>query len=116
MRSKCSSVSFGCGGVGGLGGLGGGGGGAVVGGCMLVYIYVGWAVWWLFGDWFGCGLECGLKETCEREHLAWVLHVVHVLEARSDDAGGGGSRGVDVGRYTRCMGTRIDSTTTPGVQ
>ena len=110
MRSKCSSVSFECGGVGGLGGLGGGG--AVVGGCMLVYIYVGWAVWWLFGDWFGCGL----KETCEREHLAWVLHVVHVLEARSDDAGGGGSRGVDVGRYTRCMGTRIDSTTTPGVQ
>ena len=111
MRSKCSSVSFGCGGVGGLGG-----GGAVVGGCMLVYIYVGWAVWWLFGDWFGSGLEFGLKETCEREHLAWVLHVVHVLEARSDDAGGGGSRGVDVGRYTRCMGTRIDSTTTPGVQ
>ena len=63
MRSKCSSVSFECGGVGGLGGLGGGG--AVVGGCMLVYIYVGWAVWWLFGDWFGCGLEFGLKETCE---------------------------------------------------
>ena len=50
MRSKCSSVSFRCGGVGGLGGLGGG---TVVGGCMLVYIYVGWAVWWLFGDWFG---------------------------------------------------------------
>jgi len=113
VRSKCSSVSFGCGDVGGLGGLGGG---AVVGGCMLVYIYVGWAVWWLFGDWFWVWFGCGLKETCEREHLAWVLHVVHVLEARSDDAGGGGSRGVDVGRYTRCMGTRIDSTTTPGVQ
>ena len=84
---------------------------------MYVGVYICWlgsvvVVWRLVWMWFGCGL----KETCEREHLAWVLHVVHVLEARSDDAGGGGSRGVDVGRYTRCMGTRIDSTTTPGVQ
>jgi hypothetical protein len=57
--------------------------------CWLGSVVVVWRLVWI---------GCGLKETCEREHLAWVLHVVHVLEARSDDAGGGGSRGVDVGR------------------